>query len=51
MLAELVEHEAVGGVLGVFGGGVVAVMATCALQSHEWSVTLRHFRLILLLWG
>jgi hypothetical protein len=31
VLAVLIEHEAVGGVLGVLGGGVVAVLATSAL--------------------
>jgi hypothetical protein len=42
VLAKLAELEAAGGVLGVLGGGVVALMAASALQSHERSVALWH---------
>ena len=43
MLTELVQLEAVGSVLRVTVGGVVAVLATCALHSHEWTVSLWHY--------
>jgi hypothetical protein len=41
--AELFQLQPVGGVAGVFAGGVVAVVALATLQRKIGAVSLRHF--------
>ena len=50
VLAVLVKHQTVGGVLGILGGGIVAVLAASTLQSHEWAVALWHLLNLSFFW-
>lgn len=48
MLTKLLQFQAISGVLGVLGCGVVTVMAALAFQGHIWSVALWHVNCLLL---